>query len=112
MSDWELLDHDDEFGIAQYIQADEDGVTLKTVQDVNPILDQNARMRSIHGEVPKGDQTFGNHVARIPLIVWERFCKERPGLRAAQVSAQDNAWLLAKINSREFSRLKTFDGAA
>jgi hypothetical protein len=112
MSDWKVLDHDDEFGITQYIQADEEGVTLKTVQDTDAILDQNARMRSAHGEVPKGDQTWGNHVARIPLIIWERFCKERPGLRAGQVSAEDNAWLLAKLNSREYTKLKTFDGAA
>lgn len=112
MAGWELLDHDDEFGISQYMQADEDGVTFKTVQDVDAILDENARMRSVHGQAPKGDQTWGNHVARIPFIVWERFCKERPGLRAPQVSAEDNAWLLAKLNSREYRKLLTFDGTA
>lgn len=112
MSGWEVLDHDDEFGITQYMQADEHGVTLKTVQDVQPILDQNARMRSAHAQAPKGDQTWGNHVARIPFLLWERFCKERPGLRNAQPSDEDNAWLVAKINSREYSQTKTFDGSA
>lgn len=112
MNNWELLDHDDEFGIAQFMVADEEGVTFKTVQDTDAILDQNARMRSVHGQAPKGDQSWGNHVARIPLIIWERFVKERPGLRAAQVSSDDNAWLVAKLNSREYRKLLTFDGTA
>jgi len=105
-----LLDFDAEYGIAQYITSDEDGVTLQTVQDTDPILDQNARMRSVHTEAPRGDQTWGNHIARIPFAVWERFRKENPDLDRFDADAQ--AWLIRKLNDPEFVKLKTFDGKA
>lgn len=105
-----LLDYDAEFGIAQYIVPDEDGVTIQTVQNVDPLLERNAVMRSVHTQAPRGDQTFGNHVASIPLAVWERFRKENPELDLWTQDAQ--AWLIRKLNSPEYQQLKTFDGNA
>lgn len=110
MSSRKLLDYDAEYGIAQYIVPDEDGVTLETVQDVDLTLDRNAGMRGVHTQAPRGDQTWGNHVASIPFVVWERLRKENPELDEWTPDAQ--AWLIRKINSDEYCRLKTFDGNA
>lgn len=96
--------------MTQYAHFDDDGVTIETVGNTDAVLEQNARMRAVHTQAPKGDQTWGNHVASIPMGLYEQFCRENPELR--QGTDEALAWLLAKINSREYCHLKTFDGRA
>ena len=78
---------------------DADGFVVKTTQNVNPILDQNARMRQ--------HQQTGNArlVGRIPVILWDRWMKETRG------EIMHNPVLLKqKLNSPEYKRLKTVEG--
>ncbi len=55
-------------GFTETIRPDDDGATIITVQNNHAqILSENAEMRKQHTQAPKGDQTWGNHVARIPM---------------------------------------------
>ena len=89
--------------------VDEDGVTIETSQPgLQAILDENARMRSVNTSIRRGDQIWGHHVARIPMLVWERWIREIPGLAQGEKEAQ--AEMLARLNDREYCHLRTYDG--
>ena len=104
-----ILDVDKELGMAQFVEADEDGVTLITQgTNVKAALDQNARLRSENTSVRRGTQTWGHHVASIPMWLYEQFCRENPELRSGSKDAQ--AWLMARLNDPEYAHLRTYDG--
>jgi len=103
-----LFDVDHETGMVQYIEPDEHGFTITTSQNIQAALDANKRCQGVNTDVRRGDQTWGHHVASIPLLVWERFCKENPELR--QWTPDARAWLLARLNDNEFCHLRTYDG--
>lgn len=106
-----LLDSSPELGMAQFIEADDKGVTLITTgTNVGAVLDENARKRAVNRDINRGTQTWGHHVASIPMWLYEQFCRENPELRIGTPDAR--AWLVAKLNSREYCHLKTYDGRA
>lgn len=106
-----LLERDSLMGVEQYIEPDEDGVTLITTgTNIKKVLDENAEMRSMNQKVQLGSQTWGHHVARIPTWLYEQWCRENPELRQATPDAQ--AWLLAKLNDKDYAHLRTYDGRA
>lgn len=106
-----LVDDSPELGMRQYAEVDADGVTLITEgTNIRAALDANQKCRSVHTQAPRGDQSFANHVASIPVWQWENFCRENPELR--QWTKDSQVWLLSKLNSGDYCNLKTFDGRA
>jgi|TARA_A100001037_G_scaffold291284_1_gene305206 hypothetical protein len=106
-----LLDASPDMGMMQYIEPDDTGVTLVTVgTNVQAALDENSRKRGVNKDIQRGTETWGHHVASIPTWVYEQFCRENPELRTGSKDAQ--AWLLAKLNDRDYCHLKTYDGRA
>lgn len=104
-----VLDVDAEMGMAQYVEADEDGVTLITKGlGEERVLDENKRKQGVHQGIARGTQTWGHHVASIPRAVYEQFCRENPELRQNTRDAQ--AWLIRRLNDREYCHLRTYDG--
>lgn len=110
MSIKRLIDVDPEMGMVQYMHTDAgEGTVLENVgTNVQQVLDGNAAMRQVNNEIPKGDQTWMHHVGRVPMWLWTKWCKENPELRQFGPDAQK--WLMAKLNSREFRHLRTYDG--
>lgn len=100
-----LLDYDPTTGITQHYSKSSDGqITIKSTQDVDPFLKDNAEVRSTQESGWKGDF---HEVASIPTIVWEMWWKElgsNPGAKA------NRPWLIAKLNNNEFLKLRTKEG--
>ena len=91
--------------VHHYSQAD-DQTIIQTVQNVSPYLDRNAEERNQKGggENWKGDF---HKVASIPLVVIEQWTKE---LGDNPLSKRNRKWLVAKLNSNEFLKLRTKEG--
>ena len=100
-----VLDYDAHTGLTQVYSGNGDGTfTIQTVQDVEPFLGENLELRNSASTGWKGEL---HEVASIPPIVWHMWWKELgddPGARRNKV------WLAAKLNSREFSGLRTKEG--
>jgi len=100
-----ILDHDAHTGLTQVYHGNNDGTfTIQTRQDVDPFLDENAQARSLASGGWKGEM---HEVASIPPIVWHMWWKELgddPGAR------RNRTWLAAKLNSKEFLKLRTKEG--
>lgn len=78
---------------------DDDGnVTAQTLQDIEPILEENLMLRNERSGF-KGDQ---HHVASIPLVVYEQLLKE--GI------AQDEARFKAWLNDSDNKMFRTHPG--
>ena len=53
----------------------EDKLIIETLQDVEPILNANKRQYDVDNRRFKSETL--NHVARIPLVVIEKWCREK-----------------------------------
>jgi len=100
-----ILDHDSYTGLTQVYHGNGDGTyTIQTTQDIDPFLSQNAQARSMSQSGWKGEM---HEVASIPPIVWHTWWKELgddPGAR------RNRNWLVAKLNSSDFYKLRTKEG--
>lgn len=100
-----ILDYDPYTDITQTYISNNDGTfTIKSSCDVNPYLDDNSERRNTAQKGWKGDL---HEVASIPQFVWHLWWKELgddPGAK------RNKAWLIAKLNSKEFARLRTKEG--
>lgn len=100
-----FLDYNAQTGISTFHEKDTEGKNIvRSVQDVEPFLKDNARVVSAQESGWKGDL---HEVASIPPIVWEMWWKELgddPGAK------RNRPWLVAKLNSNEFQKLRTKEG--
>ena len=110
-----LLDDSPELGMRQWATFDAGdgpnsvGVTIETEStNIQAALAANSRARQVNTTVQRGTQTFGHHVASIPMGVFEQFCREDPELRMHTPDA--SARLMAKLRSRDYMNLRTYDG--
>ena len=100
-----VLSHDAVSGITETYQSNHDGTfTIKTSQDAAPFLADNASARSTADSGWKGDF---HEVASVPPIVWNLWWKELgddPGAK------RNSKWLIAKLNSSDYLKLRTKEG--
>lgn len=99
-----LLDNTD--GVAQYHMYDEenDKTIIQTVQDVEPILNINQRALANSDPNWKGEL---HHVASIPLVVVQEWWIEFGGNPFAE---EHRAKLIAKLNNKDWCKLRTKEG--
>ena len=73
----------DQFGgrTNHFIEEPDGSVTIDTVQDVGPILEDNKRKFNAFGKkhMPGKRHEFFHHSHRIPLTVYERWMRETNG---------------------------------
>jgi hypothetical protein len=100
----ELLDYDDFTGVMSVMEKDGDKLHVNQVQDVEPLLDANQREIASATTNFKGDL---HKVASIPLIIIEQWYKE---LGDNPLDKRNRKWLIAKLNSNEFIKLRTKHG--
>ena len=76
--------------------------TLNTVQDAQPVIDENKRRMNEYGDkLTPGKRGEWHHAASIPVTVWEQWMKETNG-----AVEKDNKLLARYLNSPEFKYFK------
>ncbi len=100
----QLLDWDGE--VAEYFSYDEmtDRATIQTVQDVSACLKRNEDKRSLADTTWKGPL---HEVAAIPRVVVEQWYQE---LGSNPFSKENRPWLMARLNNRDWAKLRTKEG--
>lgn len=93
-----------------HFHVNDDEVVIQTVQDVQPILDFNHERQSME---PNRKSNF-RHVASIPTTVltgWIKEFKLMHGVGYHQAEPeQREAFMKRKLNDRDNSRLRTWQG--
>ena len=100
-----LLSHED--GVTRTFHFDEMAKksTIQVHQDVSGYLRQNTRAYNDSTDSNwKGDL---HKIASIPVVVVEQWWKE---LGSDPFSEQNRAWLTARLNNRDFYKLRTKTG--
>jgi len=76
--------------------------TLNTVQDAQPVIDENKRRMNEYGDkLTLGKRGEWHHAASIPVTVWEQWMKETGG-----AIEKDTKLLARYLNSPEFKYFK------
>ena len=85
-----------------YYDESEDKVTLNTVQDAQPIVDENKRKMNRYGDkLSVGKRGEWHHAASVPINVWEQWMKDTNG--AIQ---KDTKLLAAYLNDLDYKYFK------
>ena len=103
-----LLSRDQETGVAEYFHFDpaSGDVHIETVQDVEPALDVNKRLKNDEQYTKHGIKNEMWHYATIPIVVQVRWLNEY-GLSNWPMLPQNKDLLFRLLNSREWGYLKT-----
>jgi len=99
-----LLDSIDGVDTYHMYDAENNKTIIQTVQDVEPILSINARALSNSDKNWKGDM---HHVASVPTVVWEEWWREFGG---DPFSKENRPKLIAKLNNKDWCKLRTKEG--
>lgn len=108
-----LLEHDSLTGITELYHQDKmtGKIAIKKTQDVEGIFNANkAEKEAIGNGSWKGDM---HKVASIPLVIWEQWSNELKAMGAHHLDPGHNSnrnFLIAKLNSRDNSKLRTKSG--
>ena len=96
----------DEDGILETLHfQDGDGTaTLRRLQDVEPILDENKRAQAA-GEGMSPTREF-RHIARIPVVVYDHWCRQY----GVDVLKPEHAGLLRRLLHDPDNRFLRVDG--
>ena len=97
-----LSQDSDTKAVHHYSNAD-DQTTIQSIQDVSGYLRQNSEERAGNKDW-KGDF---HKVASIPMIVIEQWTNE---LGDNPLAKHNRKWLIAKLNSNDFLKLRTKEG--
>ena len=97
-----LLSYED--GISTFHEVKDGKTILTKSQDVEPILNLNAKALSNSSTNWKGDM---HHVASIPLLVYEQWWKEFGG---DPMSPEHRIKTRARLNSSDWAKLRTKGG--
>jgi len=82
------------------------GLIIHKSQDVSGILQENRQDRNAGPQ----DLSFGRKVASVPLDVLDAWIKEGVDYRRISKDPEMRKKFYAKLNSREWSAFKTYDG--
>ncbi len=94
-----------ENGVVETFHKNADGTfTIQKSQDVEGILKDNAIDKNASSSGWKGDM---HKVASVPMVIVEQWWKE---LGSDPFHKKNRKWLIAKLNSSEWSKLRTKEG--
>lgn len=103
-----LLDHDPATGVTEYFhyEADTDTTVVETVQDVEPILDQNRALTNDESYSQNGIKNEMWHYASVPIVVQMKWLSEY-GFDNWPMHPQNKRLLFKLLNSPDYRYLKT-----
>lgn len=107
-----IVDYDPYTGITETYHKDPmtGQVRINKSQDLQPFINANAIDRSAASSGWKGDF---HKVASIPLLVvemWTNELKAKGYSNPNPMAKENNVWLMAKLNSNDFLKLRTKEG--
>lgn len=105
MGDFRLLDNID--GVKTFHKIEDGKTIIKTVQDVEPLLDINQRTRNNQTSGWKGDM---HHVASIPFVVYEQIMREIGYDWKQPLNADQKIKFARLLSSRDWAKLRTKEG--
>ncbi|RME52654.1 hypothetical protein D6783_04125 [Candidatus Woesearchaeota archaeon] len=104
-----VLDVDPVTGLYTTLKKDGDVWVAETKQDVEELLDENQRELTSKESGWKGDW---HKVASIPLNIWNQWSLElkRQGRHPLPSHPSNRDWFVAKLNSKDWFKLRTKEG--
>lgn len=107
-----LFDVDRHSGVIEHIGKNDKGnIVIQRTQNTNAILDANRQ--EMNGNVSTGWKGDMHKVASIPLIIidqWREELKAKGASNSDPLHKDNRAYFIAKINSSEWSKLRTKQG--
>lgn len=104
-----LLDYDPGTGITEHFHQEGQKITIHKTADIGPALEQNKRDLN---QTKSGWKGAFHKVASIEPIILEMWTEElkAKGQHPNPLSTCNRAFLIAKLNNRDFSKLRTKAG--
>lgn len=99
-----LIEHDPLTGVSTFFHGSDDGNTfqIQTVQDAEPILNDNAKRR----QTPLNRKGEMWHAGTIPMALIEKWLREE-GINVFSKDPWHKKKVAEKLNSNEFLKLRT-----
>ncbi len=107
-----VIDSHADGALQDIAHVDEDGFYYETVQhNEQQILSENDQIRNARGgSITRADGGF-HHVARIPIELWNTWCRKYPELIHGPKKEMQKR-LIALINDRDYHRVRTSERAS
>lgn len=102
------LDSDNGVSSTFHYDSDGDRTTVQTVQDVEPILENNKRLQTLNDGY-NADRTM-KRIASIPLVVVQQWMQEDGVNWLALPKAEKAVYLRRKLNDPQWRYLRTSEG--
>jgi len=94
--------------MTEYVQANSEGTAFfNRVQDVEPIIDEVARIKQVSNGMSKSGELA--HVGRIPAVIVEKYCTEL-GI-TFQEFLQDKTHINRIVSNPDYSRFRIWEGS-
>lgn len=88
---------------AQFAELDDEGFTIETIQDAEPILEDAKRAYNDYGDkLTPGKRGEWHRVMSVPFSLWERWMQETGG-----AIEKDPALMRKYLNDPDFKYFKT-----
>ena len=104
-----LKEYDRFSGITETIEKKDGKWNVHRSKDLTTHIDSVQKLRGLDDGSWKGDM---HHVASIDPIIWEMWIKElkQEGRNPNPADPSNRSWFVAKLNNRDYSKLRTKDG--
>jgi hypothetical protein len=92
----------------EYHESNSEGIAFfNRTQDVEPILDEVARIKQVSNGMSKSGELA--HVGRIPAVIVEKYCTET-GITFAEF-LQDKTHIQRIVSDPNYSRFRIWEGS-
>jgi len=106
-----MYDIDAQTGIIEKYSKDDNGkIKVYQTQDVQPFITQNKKDESLATQGFKGNYHKMASIPPIVIVQWTEELKARGADNVNPLDAQNRKFLLSKLNSPEWNKLRTKQG--
>lgn len=106
-----MYDIDAQTGIIEKYSKDDNGkIKVYQTQDVQPFIEQNKQDKSLATQGFKGNYHKMASIPPIVVVQWTEELKARGADNTNPLDIQNRKFLLAKLNSPEWNKLRTKQG--
>lgn len=105
-----MLDFDAQTGILEKYSKQDGKIKVYQSQDVQPFLDHNKKFEEANGQGFKGDWHKMASIPPIVIVQWTEELKAKGADCTNPIDARNRKFLLSKLNSPEWNKLRTKQG--
>ena len=106
-----MYDIDAQTGIIEKYSKDEDGkIKVYQTQDVKPVLEHNKQFEDSEAKGFKGNWHRMASIPPIVIVQWTEELKAKGADNVNPLDVQNRKFLLGKLNSPEWNKLRTKQG--